>query len=90
MTKFIFNNNPSGIYNVGTGVATSICDLLKIIDFEINKNNELSKKYFDKTDISKFNQNFYACTKKLKKHFSNVDFIDINEGVHRMLESTKL
>lgn len=88
IAKFIFTNKPSGIYNIGTGVNTSIYNLLKIIDLKIHNNNQLSKKYFDKIDISKFNQNFYACTKKIKYHFNNINFIDIKQGIQKILRNS--
>ena len=87
IVNFLYKNNSSGIYNVGTGKATAIYKLLEIIDFEVYKNFSKSKKYLDQIDISKRNQNFYACSSKLKKHINNLDFIDIRNGIKKMLIS---
>lgn len=86
IVKFTLNDNPSGIYNVGTGIATPIYDLLKIIDFEINNNYQLSNKYLKSIDIDMCNQNFFACTNKLKKYFNNLNFIDLRTGIQKVLE----
>ena len=86
--NFLNKNNSSGIYNVGTGKATAIYKLLQIIDFEINNNFSKSKKYLDQIDINKSNQNFYACTKKIKYHFNNINFIGIKQGIQKILRNS--
>jgi nucleoside-diphosphate-sugar epimerase len=87
IVQFIFSCKPSGIYNIGTGISTSIYDLFKIIDYEINYNNKLSTQYFNQIDLSKVNQNFYASTIKLKKYINKLDFVDIKSGIKKLLPS---
>jgi nucleoside-diphosphate-sugar epimerase len=88
IANFLYKNNSSGIYNVGTGKTIAIHKLLQMIDFEINNNFSKSKKYLEQIDINKSNQNFYACTRKLKKHFNNLDFMDIRDGIKKLLSTS--
>ena len=84
--NFINKDIPSGIYNAGSGRGTEIKKLLEIIDFEINGTDILSREYLSKMDINKRNQNFYACTKKLKKYLKNFEFTDINSGIKNLIK----
>ena len=84
--NFIHEDIPSGIYNAGSGKGTEIKKLLEIIDFEINGTDILSKEYLSKIDKNKRNQNFFACTKKLKKYLKNFEFTDINSGIKNLIK----
>ena len=86
INKFIIKNYSSGIYNVGTGQGTSIYTLLKIIDNAVNGNDILSKKYLNEVDLKKSNQNFFACTKKLKKYLNNFSFTNIDSGIQKVIK----
>ena len=83
--KFISKDCLSGIYNVGTGKGIMVYELLKIIDNVINGNNNLAVEYLKNIDINKKNESFFSCTKKLKKHFDNLEFVDIKDGINKML-----
>ena len=82
--KFITKDIKSGIYNVGTGKPVEEKRLLKIVDTKINGSDTMTKKYLSKIDINKRNQNFYACTRKLKKYISNFKFKDIDSGIQNL------
>tara|TARA_B110000902_G_C14003129_1_gene473466 strand:- start:122 stop:733 length:612 start_codon:yes stop_codon:yes gene_type:complete len=84
--EFISKDCPSGIYNVGTGKGIMVYELLKIIDNVINGNNNLAVEYLKNIDINKKNESFFSCTKKLKKHFDNLEFVDIKDGINKMLK----
>jgi len=83
---FIKEDIPSGVYNAGSGMGTEIKKLLEIIDFEINGTDTLSKEYLSKMDLNKRNQNFYACTKKLKRYIKSLEFLDINSGIKNLIK----
>ena len=75
---------PSGVYNVGTGVATEVTELSNIIKKFFNSNYNLKKnieKKIDKQTIS-----FFADTNKLKKYFSNLEFEKINSGLYKTVK----
>jgi nucleoside-diphosphate-sugar epimerase len=75
---------PSGVYNVGTGVATEVIELSNIIKNFFNSNNNLKKnikKIADEQTI-----NFFANTNKLKKYFSNLEFEKINSGLYKTIK----
>ena len=84
--KFITKDIKSGIYNVGTGRPVEVKRLLKIVDTKINGSDTMTKKYLRKIDINKRNQNFYACTRKLKKYISNFKFKDIDSGIQNLIK----
>lgn len=86
INKFIIKNYLSGIYNVGTGQSTSIYTLLKIIDNAVNGNDMISKKYSNEVNLNKSNQNFYACTKKLKKYLDDINFTNIDIGIQKLIK----
>ena len=74
---------PSGVYNVGTGVATEVIELSNIIKNFFNSNNlkKNIKKIADEQTI-----NFFADTNKLKKYFSNLEFEKINSGLCKTIK----
>jgi len=84
---FISKNIISGIYNVGSGKGLELKKLLKIIDTKINGKITLTKEYLDQLDKNKRNQNFYACTKKLKKYLKNFELMDIDNGIKNLIKS---
>ena len=86
ISEFILKDFISGIYNVGTGKGIRVYELLKIIDNAINGNNNLTEEYLKNTDINKQNECFYSCTKKLKKYFDNLEFVNIKDGINKMLK----
>ena len=75
---------PSGVYNVGTGVATEVIELSNIIKNFFNSNynqkNNIKKKADEQTI------NFFADTNKLKKYFSNLEFEKINSGLCKTIK----
>jgi nucleoside-diphosphate-sugar epimerase len=75
---------PSGVYNVGTGVATEVLELSNIIKTFFNSNNNLKKNLKKKADEQKIN--FFADTNKLKKYFSNLEFEKINSGLYKTVK----
>jgi nucleoside-diphosphate-sugar epimerase len=77
----------SGIYNLGLGKGIEVKKLLEIIDIEINGKNTLSKEYLSRIDNNKRNQNFFASTKKLKRHLKNFEFVDIDSGIKNLIKS---
>ena len=85
--EFISKDCLSGIYNVGTGKGIVIYELLKIIDNAINGNDNLAVEYLKNIDINKKNESFFSCTKKLKKHFNNLEFVNIKDGINKMLKN---
>tara|TARA_Y200000002_G_scaffold131739_1_gene108533 strand:+ start:15656 stop:16558 length:903 start_codon:yes stop_codon:yes gene_type:complete len=84
---FLSSNIKSGIYNLGTGKGTKVKDLIKIIDHEINGNTSFSYKYLTNLNKNLRNQNFYACTEKLKKNINNFEFMNINTGIKKLIKS---
>lgn len=75
---------PSGVYNVGTGVATEVIELSNIIKNFFNSNNNLKKNIKKKVDEQTIN--FFADTNKLKKYFSNLEFEKINSGLYKTVK----
>ena len=75
---------PSGVYNVGTGVATEVIELSNIIKNFFNSNNNLKKNIKKKADGQTIN--FFADTNKLKKYFSNLEFEKINSGLYKTVK----
>ena len=75
---------PSGVYNVGTGVATEVIELSNIIKNFFNSNNNLKKNIKKKADEQTIN--FFADTNKLKKYFSNLEFEKINSGLCKTIK----
>jgi nucleoside-diphosphate-sugar epimerase len=75
---------PSGVYNVGTGVATQVIELSNIIKNFLNSNNNLKKNIKKKADKPIIN--FFADTNKLKKYFSNLEFEKINSGLYKTVK----
>jgi nucleoside-diphosphate-sugar epimerase len=75
---------PSGVYNVGTGVATEVIELSNIIKNFFNSNNNLKKNIKKKADEQTIN--FFADTNKLKKYFSNLEFEKINSGLYKTVK----
>ena len=75
---------PSGVYNIGTGVATEVIELSNIIKNFFNSNYNLEKNIKKKTDEQTIN--FFADTNKLKKYFSNLEFEKINSGLHKTVK----
>lgn len=86
ISYFVSKNIISGIYNVGSGKGLEVKKLLEIIDYKINGKNILTNEYLDKIERNKKNQDFYACTKKLKKYLKNFEFIDIDRGIQNLIE----
>jgi nucleoside-diphosphate-sugar epimerase len=86
ISYFVSKNIISGIYNVGSGKGLEVKKLLEIIDYKINGKNILTNEYLDKIERNKKNQDFYACTKKLKKYLKNIEFIDIDRGIQNLIE----
>ena len=84
---FLSSNIKSGIYNLGSGKGTKVKDLIKIIDLEIHGNNSFSQKYLTNLNKNLRNQNFYACTQKLKKNINNFEFTNINTGIKKLIKS---
>jgi nucleoside-diphosphate-sugar epimerase len=76
---------PSGVYNVGTGVATEVIELSNIIKNFFNSNCNLKKNIKKKADEQTIN--FFADTNKLKKYFSNLEFEKINSGLYKTVKS---
>ena len=88
INMFFMENNISGIFNVGTGVARSFNDIaLNIIGS--NNKNEFSKviKYFDMPEFLKDKyQNFtQANINSLRASGYNYDFFTLEEGVKNYL-----
>ena len=75
---------PSGVYNIGTGVATEVIELSNIIKNFFNSNNNLKKNIKKKADGQTIN--FFADTNKLKKYFSNLEFEKINSGLYKTVK----
>ena len=75
---------PSGVYNVGTGVATEVIELSNIIKNFFNSDYKLKKNIKKKTDEQKIN--FFADTYKLKKYFSDLEFEKINSGLYKTVK----
>jgi nucleoside-diphosphate-sugar epimerase len=79
------SNFPSGVYNVGTGVATEVAKLSGIIKNFLKINDNF---FYEK--IEKKNNtpqiNFYSDTRKLKKYFSGLEFENINSGLHKTVK----
>ena len=75
---------PSGVYNVGTGVATEVIELSNIIKSFFNSGYKLKKNIKKKTDEQKIN--FFADTSKLKKYFSDLEFEKINSGLYKTVK----
>lgn len=77
-------NLPSGIYNVGTGVATEILELSYIIEKKLKNCCNLTEQIKEKTNKSSLN--FFADTKKLKKYFTSITFENINSGLLKTIK----
>ena len=85
--KFLEYNIVSGIYNVGSGKGVEIKKILKIIDYKINYNNNFTSEFLNKVNENKRNQNFYACTKKLRRILKNFKFTNINSGINNLIKN---
>ena len=75
---------PSGVYNVGTGVATEVIELSNIIKNFFNSNYNSKKSV--KKKIYEHKINFFADTNKLKKYFSDLEFEKINSGLYKTVK----
>jgi UDP-glucuronate decarboxylase len=78
------SNFPSGVYNVGTGVATEIVELSYIIEKLINNHCDYSKRI--KNKIQKPILNFFSDTNKFKKFFGSFKFEEINSGLFKTVK----
>ena len=83
---FISKDITSGIYNLGSGKGLEVKKLLRIIDFEINGDDNLTNEYLRNIDKNLKIHNFHACTKKLNKYLMKLELIDINTGIKNLIK----
>jgi UDP-glucose 4-epimerase len=79
------SNIPSGVYNVGTGVATEVAKLSSIIELFFNNHYDIKKN--SKINLEKPMLNFFANTGKIKKYFCDLEFEDINSGLLKTIKN---
>jgi len=87
--SFISEDITSGIYNLGSGTGLEVKKLLRIIDLEINGNDNLTNEYLGNLDKNLTIHNFHASTKKLNKYLMNLELIDINTGIKNLIKHLK-
>ena len=75
------SNIPSGIYNVGTGIATSVRNLSCTIEKFFYKNCHISRNLKEINKNSALN--FFASTNKFKKYINNFEFENIKSGLYK-------
>ena len=81
-------NAKSGIYNVGTGIATSFNDLIKILNEVFNTN--LKIEYFDmEYDPKTYQDNTQADTTKAEKFFGFKAELSLKEGIKDYMRELK-
>jgi len=81
----IQSNIPSGVYNVGTGVATEVTELSCIIENFFNNHCDRTRKI--KRNLDKPILNFFANTDKLKKYFGSFEFESVNSGLYKTIKN---
>ena len=80
---------PSGIYNLGSGQATSVYDLCKIVEKKILDSKTISKK-INKKEIRTVDMNFWANMEKTKQALDLTFDFSINDGIGNQIASMNI
>lgn len=84
--KAITTKIPVGIYNLGSGKATSIIDVCRIAEQTILGNHNLTDSMSFKNRETSSAVNFWACTKKAEKYLSWQTEVTLEEGIERTIQ----
>jgi nucleoside-diphosphate-sugar epimerase len=76
----------SGIYNLGTGLSTSVIDFYKTLEIIMKDDDQLTMKLIENTQDSNEDVNFYASIAKTKAAFDWVAETPLLEGLSSSLE----
>lgn len=76
---------PSGVYNLGSGYATSVYDICRIVEKQLIGNRNISKQVLDNGQQDE-TVNFCADMEKLIKYFDFNSHTAIKDGITNMIE----
>jgi ADP-L-glycero-D-manno-heptose 6-epimerase len=79
---------PSGIYNIGTGVATSFLELLNLINKELG--TDAKPKYIDNTYGRTYQVHTQADTTRAEKYLKFRAKYSLKEGIHEYLSQLQI
>jgi nucleoside-diphosphate-sugar epimerase len=89
ITKAVYNDIESGIYNLGNGTSTSVYEICKIIEKELLNSKSISDSVLKNT-VKKKNVNFWADMQKINDSLTGIHFTSINKGIEKYLNYIKL
>lgn len=83
--KMVSTKNQSGIYNLGSGFATSVAEVSKIVEMHFYGKTNLTEVLIEKTINSEKSVDFYA---DIQKSFNNLNWIpkiDLSNGIKSII-----
>ena len=89
ITKAVYIDIKSGIYNIGSGTSTSVYEICKIIEKELLSSKSISDSVLKNTDKKK-KVDFWADMQKINDSLTGVHFTSINKGIKKYLNYNKL
>ena len=87
--KAVDINLPSGVYNLGSGYATSIYDICRIVEKNLLNSETISKQVFD-TGHRAETVNFWADMTKTIKALNVLGITPLKEGIESYIRSRKI
>lgn len=85
ITQFIKYEFASGIYNIGSGSATEIIQLVKIIEKILLNNETITNKMMLNSRKADTKLNFYANIEKIRNKINNLSITSLEEGVKKSI-----
>jgi nucleoside-diphosphate-sugar epimerase len=83
--KMVSTKNKSGIYNLGSGLATSVTEVSKIVEMQFYGKTNLTEALIEKTINSEKSVDFYADSQKSFKNLNWIPQIVLSNGIESII-----
>ena len=83
--KMVSTKNKSGIYNLGSGLATSVTEVSKIVEMQFYGKTNLTEALIEKTINSEKSVDFYADSQKSFKNLNWIPKIVLSNGIESII-----